>query len=99
MSKLQHEKLKSFLPPVSILGNPLHPAKLLTIWEYRSTPHGKSFCKAFFVQLRDLMTLRQHVTQEVVVKAVVGLTVVILCSGVFQDLMLGSSPTQPDIHR
>ena len=73
-SKAQHQKISSHFP-VSILGSLLHPVdsvRNLGVWldtEFSFSEHVQRTCKVCFLQMRDLLRIRQYLTPEVAVLA------------------------------
>ena len=73
-SKKQREKLNVCVP-IDILGNPLHPTKLvrnLGVWfdtDFSFSKHVQNVFKSCFIQLRDFKNIRQFLTHDAAVSA------------------------------
>ena len=71
-SKKQRERLKAFFPS-NILGNPLHPSESvrnLAVWfdsDFSFSKHVQNVCKGCFIQLRDIIHIKQFLTQDAAV--------------------------------
>ena len=92
-SKSQRQKISSYFS-VSIFGSLLHPVhsvRNLGVWfnaEFSFSERVKRTGKAFFLQMRDLRKIRQHLTSEVAVLAANALVSSRLdyCNSLFRSL-------------
>ena len=90
---VQRQKISSHFP-VSILGSLLHPVdsvRHLGVWfdaEFFFSEHVKRTCKVCFLQMRDLLRIRQYLISKVAVLAVNALVCSRLgyCNSLFKGL-------------